>query len=266
MRHIAEGQDAVAEELLRRNLWYMSFEPQFRTPKAIMGGLKAHTVMAELLERRGTEEALAEARTMRDGVLQQLAEHEAWRTAALEETRAEAAEAVRQWREKRAKAIQQKKGGKAKGKKKGGKGKKKKGRRGKGGAKGTGTASAAAVEDEPARESAGGEAEGASAVTGAAAAEAEQKAQGEELQPPEEEEEIEDEPREECAICLQDLVLEDEEESWCDEGGEAEALVVLRCGHHFHAICGDLWCAKCADTGWGVTCPACRAAYVVRRS
>jgi hypothetical protein len=36
--------------------------------------------------------------------------------------------------------------------------------------------------------------------------------------------------------------------------------VVLKCGHRFHAICGDMWCAKCADKGWGVTCPGCREA------
>jgi hypothetical protein len=39
--------------------------------------------------------------------------------------------------------------------------------------------------------------------------------------------------------------------------------VILQCGHRFHAICGGMWCAKCAAKGWGVTCPKCRAAYVV---
>jgi hypothetical protein len=83
----------------------------------------------------------------------------------------------------------------------------------------------------------------------------------------EEEKGEEEEKREECAICLQDLELEDDEEDpWVDEGGEREALVVLRCGHRFHEICGDMWCAKCADKGWGVTCPRCRAPYVILRS
>jgi hypothetical protein len=88
----------------------------------------------------------------------------------------------------------------------------------------------------------------------------EQQTYGEVLQPREEAEK-----REECAICLQDLELEDDEDPWCDEGGEGGALVVLRCGHRFHEICGDLWCGKCADTGWGVTCPRCRAPYALVR-
>jgi hypothetical protein len=108
-------------------------------------------------------------------------------------------------------------------------------------------------------EATGGAAEGAAADEGAAAAEAEQQAPGVESQPPE------DEEVQECAICLQDLKLEDEgEDPWCDEGGEGKALVVLRCGHRsFHGICGDVWCAKCADKGWGVTRPGCRAPYAV---
>jgi hypothetical protein len=85
-----------------------------------------------------------------------------------------------------------------------------------------------------------------------AAAEAEQQGQEEE-----------EETMEECAVCLQDLQLEDDEDPWGDEGGEVEALVVLRCGHRFHEICGDMWCAKCADRGWDVTCPNCRAPYVL---
>jgi hypothetical protein len=71
------------------------------------------------------------------------------------------------------------------------------------------------------------------------------------------------EDREECAVCLQDLEVEDDEDPACDEAGEGEALVVLRCGHRFHEICGDMWCAKCADKGWGVTCPSCRAEYLL---
>jgi hypothetical protein len=77
------------------------------------------------------------------------------------------------------------------------------------------------------------------------------------------EEEAEEEAREGCATCLRDLELEDDEDPWGDEGGEGEALVVLRCGHRFHEICGDTWRAKCADKGWGVTCPACRAPHVL---
>jgi hypothetical protein len=108
---------------------------------------KPHVVLAELLERKGTKEALAEARTLRDGFEQQLARYEAWRAAAFEETRAAAAEAVRQWREERIKAIVKKKGGKSQGKGN------KKGKRGKG--KGKGASSAAAFEGQASREPAG---------------------------------------------------------------------------------------------------------------
>jgi hypothetical protein len=167
-------------------------------------------------------------------------------------------------REERSKAIEKKNGGKAKSKAKGkskGKGKKK-GRRGK--AKGQGSLAAPAIEGGPPREPVGGEHEAAAAVPGpgAAAAGVEQQAPvGEESQPPEEEEE-EEVDMEECAICLQDLELEDYEDPGGDQGGEGEALVMLRCGHRFHAICGEMWCGKCADKGWGVTCPGCRAPYV----
>jgi hypothetical protein len=131
--------------------------------------------------------------------------------------------------------------GKGKGKKKG---------KSKGKSKGKGVSSAAAIEEGPPRDPATREAEGA------AAAEAEQQGQ--------EEEEEEEEERKECAICLQDLQLEDDEEPWGDDEGEgSEALVVLKCGHRFHEICGDMWCAKCADKGWDVTCPNCRAPYVL---
>jgi hypothetical protein len=246
IKHIALGEDAEAERVLRflvthaRQEWHQRYGR-----RTIEGDLRRHTLLAELLERRGTEEALAEARMLRDGAAQQLAAHEARRAAALEETRAASAEAVRQWREERSKARDENKESKGKGKKKG----KKKGRKGR--AKGKGASSASAIEGEQPREPAGNEAEGA------ATAEAKQQAQVGESQPPGE--------REECAICLQDLQLEDDEDPWCDEGGEGEALVVLRCGHRFHEICGDMWCAKCADKGWGVTCPRCRAPYVVAK-
>jgi tetratricopeptide (TPR) repeat protein len=240
-KHMAAGEDAEAEQILRActrdmpDLW-----DELHTSKTLETVLKSPTMLAELLERRGTEEALAEARTLRDDVAQQMAKYEARRAAAWEEARAAAAEAVRQWREERIKASG-KKGGKGKGKKSG----KKKGRKGK--AKAKGASSAAVIEGEPPREPAGGQAEGA------AAAAAEAEAPVGDSQPAEQEEE-----REECAVCLQDLEPEDD-----DEGGEREALVVLRCRHRFHQICGDMWCAKCADKGWGVTCPGCRAPYVV---
>jgi hypothetical protein len=248
IRHVAKGEDAEAEEHLRGCLhsvpkeWH--HDQSRRTVEEVQ---KPHIMLAELLERKGTEEALAEARTLRDEIAQQLAEQEARRAAALEETRAAAAEAVRQWREERSKAREKKIG--SKGKKKGkGKGKKK-GRGGK--AKGKRASSAAAIEGEQAPEPCEGH---AAAVEGVAAAEGEEQ----ESQPPDEAEE-----REECAVCLQDLIAEDDEDPCGDEGGEGEALVVLRCGHRFHEICGDMWCAKCADKGWGVTCPRCRAPYVV---
>jgi hypothetical protein len=220
-------------------------------------------VLAELLERRGAEEALAEARTLRDGVTQHLARHEARRAAALEETRAEAAKAVRQWREERSRTRGEKnEGGKAKAKaKKKGKAKKKKGRK----AQGKGPSAAPAIEGEPPREPAGGEAGWAAAAEGAAAAGAQQLSAVKESSrsDAEDKEKDDEEGKEECAICLQDLELEDNEDPWGDEEGEGEALVVLKCGHRFHRICGDMWCAKCADKGWGVTCPGCRAPYVM---
>jgi tetratricopeptide (TPR) repeat protein len=258
IRCISCGADAKAEQLLRRCpcISTDSLDRRFSRKMIMEGALKTHTMLADLLERRGTEEALAEARTLRDEVAQQLAGYEATRSAAFEETRAAAAEAVRQWREERIKAIEKKKGGKTKGKKKG--------RRGK--AKGQGPPSAAMIEGEAPHEPAGGEAEaeGAAAGEGAAAAGAEQHPVGQ-AQPLDEEEETEEEEevREECAICLQDLELEDDEDSCTDEG---EVIVMLQCGHRFHEICGDMWCAKCADKGWGVTCPRCRALYVVERS
>jgi hypothetical protein len=248
IKHMAAGEDVEAEELLRPIVSALCTEwPKVYTRQMVETVARPHVVLAELLERRGTEEALAEARTLRDEVAQQLAGYEARRAAAFEETRAATAEAVRQWRRERNKAVQPKKGGK--GKKRG----KKKGEKGK--AKGKGASSAAAIEWEAPREPPGEEAAGAAVVEGAAAAEAQQQAPEGESQPPVEEEE--EAASEECAICLQDLELED------DEGEEGEALVVLVCGHRFHEICGDMWCAKCADKGWGVTCPRCRAPYVV---
>jgi hypothetical protein len=204
------------------------------TSKTIEVGLKSHTLLAELLERKGTEEALAEAKTLRDAVAQQLARHKTRNAVELEETRAAAAEAVRQWREERIKAREEMKGGK---------GKKRKERRKKAKAKAKGAPSAAGMDEDAPREPAEGEAEGA------AAAEAKQQVPVGELQLAAEEKE-----REECAVCLQDLELEDDEDPRCDDGGEGEALVVLRCGHRFHQVCGDMWCAKCADKGWSVTC------------
>jgi hypothetical protein len=253
-KHMAVGEDAQAEPILTKWLYDMRMWPEVHRSKILEVNLSPHTLLAELLERRGTEEALAQARTLRDGVAQRLAEHEAKRVAALEETRAAAAEAVRQWRKESIKA-KEKKGGKGKGK--GKKKSKKKGGRAK--SKGQGASSAAAIEGGPRREPAGGHAMGAAAMEGAAAAEEEEQAPAGESQPPDEEEEKEGEAREECAVCLQDLLAEDDEDPWCDEGGEGEALVVSRCGHRFHEICGDMWCAKCADKGWGVTCPRCRA-------
>jgi tetratricopeptide (TPR) repeat protein len=257
IKHMAAGENAEAERLLRvcthdmPDVW-----DDHHTSKTIEAVLKPHTVLAELLEGRGTEETLAEARTLRDGVAQQLAKYEARRAAAWEETRVATAKAVRQWRGERIKGRKVGGKGKGKGKKSG----KKKGRKGQLKAKAKGVSPAAVIEGGPPREPAGGEAEGAATVEGAAAAEAEAPVR-ESHQPVEEEEEEEEQQqqqqqqREECAVCLQDLELEDDEDTWGDEGGEGEALVVLRCGHRFHQICGDMWCAKCADKGWGVTRP-----------
>jgi hypothetical protein len=254
MKHLAAGEDVEAEELLRRCVYHQPPEDptHFLMGKTIEHAFKPHAVLVELLQRKGTEEALAEATTLSDEVMQQLVEQEGARVRVLEETRVAAAEAVRQWREERIRATGKKKGrkGKGKGKKKGGKGKKK-GRKGKG--KDKRASCLSAIDGKPPHEPAGGEAEGA------AAAEAEQQTSGDEKA----EEKEEESTREECAICLQDLELDDDEDLW--EGGEGEALVVLRCGHRFHAICGDMWCTKCANKGWGVTCPACRAPYLVVR-
>jgi tetratricopeptide (TPR) repeat protein len=260
IKYMAAGEDADAEPLLRLCLT----EPptakyELRTNKMFQAALRPYTVLAELLERRGTEEALAEARTLRDTVAQQLARHEEDIATLLEETRIAAAEAVRQSREERIKAKEKKEGGKGMGKKKG----MKKGRRAK--AEGKGASSAAAVEERPPGEPAGEQAEGAAAVERPAAAEAEQQAQVGESQLQEEDED-EEEEREVCAICLQDMEFDDDEDPGCDDEGEGEAVVMLRCGHRFHEICGDMWCSKCANNGCGVTCPRCRAPYVpVRR-
>jgi hypothetical protein len=251
-KHLAVAEDIEAERILR--LWI--FGPFPERPKLIRNTAvaifcKPFTLLAELLEKKGTEEALEQAMILKKEVAHHMEEYEVKRAAALEEMREVAAEAVRQWRKDRIKAVGgKKKGAKGQKKKKG----KKKGRKGK--ARSAGTRTTAAIEGAPA----GGEVEGAAAVEGAADAEAEQEAQVEDSQPPEEEEE-----REDCAICFEALELEGDEDPWGGQGGEGQALVVLRCGHRFHEVCGDMWCAKCADKGWPVTCPGCRAPYVVVR-
>jgi tetratricopeptide (TPR) repeat protein len=123
---IAAGQDAQAEHFLRVALAHqpggLMQEYSRITRKWNEAAFRPHALLAELLERRGTEEALAEARSFRDKIAQHLAKHEARRAAALEETRVAAAEAMRQWREERSKARGEKKGvgkGKKKSKKKG---------------------------------------------------------------------------------------------------------------------------------------------------
>jgi hypothetical protein len=129
-KHVAAGEDAEAEQILRYLSQIGADDEWTSTSKEIERTQKPRLMLAELLERRGTEEALAEARTLRDGVADLLAGHEARRAAALEETRTAAAEAVRQWREERNKA-KGKKGDKGKGKSKG-KGKRKERARAKG--------------------------------------------------------------------------------------------------------------------------------------
>jgi hypothetical protein len=57
----------------------------------------------------------------------------------------------------------------------------------------------------------------------------------------------EDEPPEECAICI--VVLEP----------EADELGVLVCRHRFHADCLDLWAGRCRAKDIEATCPYCRA-------
>jgi hypothetical protein len=157
MKCIAHGKDAEAERLLRRCLCAATgpLDRRLTRKTIIEGDLKFHTILAELLERKGTEEALAEARTLRDEVEQKMTRHEERRIAALEETRAEAAEAVRQWREERIKAKNQERGAKGRGGKKKGKGKKK-GRRGKTKAKGASSAALPAIEGKAPHEPAGG--------------------------------------------------------------------------------------------------------------
>jgi tetratricopeptide (TPR) repeat protein len=97
MKHIAAGEDDEAEQILRSVVerpyddWH-----ELLSKKSYEDFLRPDTVLAELLERRGTEEALAEAGTLRAEIARQIARHEARRAAALEELRAEAAEAVRQ--------------------------------------------------------------------------------------------------------------------------------------------------------------------------
>jgi hypothetical protein len=258
LAHMATGEEAEAEEILRSRLSESTEDWHHLAPNKVLEGvLRPNVVLAELLEGRGTEKARTEATMLRDAVAGQMARHGARRAAALKEIRAAAAEEVRQWRGERIKAREEEKGGKgkSKGKTKG----KKKGRKGK--AKGKGASTPAAIEGGRPHEAAGGEAEGAAAGEGAAATQAQQQPPVGGTQPPGQEQ-----SREECAICLHDLELEDDEDPRCDEGGEGEALVVLKCGHRFHEICGDMWCAKCADKGWGVICPRCRAPYVrVRR-
>jgi tetratricopeptide (TPR) repeat protein len=191
MRHIAEGEDSVAERLLRRLMPVVpadwedeSFNMNF-TSSLIESTFRPHTMLAELLERKGTGEALVEARMLRDKVAEQLSRYEAMRAAALEETRAGAAEAVRQWRGERIKAREATRRGKSKGK-----GKKRKGRR----ARGKGPSSAPAIEGEPPHEPAGEELERAAAEEegGPAAAGAEQQAPEGESAPPDDEEEVEE--------------------------------------------------------------------------
>jgi hypothetical protein len=118
----AGGMDAEAEELLRRCMYDVStklWDRRLTRKTMIEDALKPHNLLAELLERRGTEEALAEARTLRDEVAHELARYEAKTAAAVEETRAAATEAARQWREERINAVEEKKGGKGKKKGKG---------------------------------------------------------------------------------------------------------------------------------------------------
>jgi tetratricopeptide (TPR) repeat protein len=118
-KHMAEGEDAEAEQILRdslriqRGVWHVN-----HSSKQVEHNFRRECMLAELLERRGTEEALAEARTLRDEVAKQLAEHEASRAAALDETRAAAVAAVRQWRHERSKVSGKKQRGQVKGKKK----------------------------------------------------------------------------------------------------------------------------------------------------
>jgi hypothetical protein len=104
-KHVAAGEDAEAEPLLRflsqigvPDEWTSTSKAVEYTSRAAEYTQKPRLMLAELLERRGAEEALAEARALRDAVAQVLAGHEAKRAAALEETRTAAAEAVRQWR------------------------------------------------------------------------------------------------------------------------------------------------------------------------
>jgi hypothetical protein len=64
------------------------------------------------------------------------------------------------------------------------------------------------------------------------------------------ESQADEEPPDECAICLLELEEEDED----DEGG-----LVLGCGHRFHAACVEQWVDRSHSKGMRATCPMCRA-------
>lgn len=53
----------------------------------------------------------------------------------------------------------------------------------------------------------------------------------------------------ECAICLLDLVQEEEDDK------------ALSCTHRFHSDCILGWLGKCRPAGWNMSCPICRADY-----
>jgi hypothetical protein len=190
-------------------------------------------VLAELLERRGTEEALAEARTLRDGVAQQLARHEARRAAALEETRAAAAEAVRQWREERIKARGRRRGARARASKEG----QEEGEEGQGqGARGRRLLRRSRGGETAARASRGGGGGGRQRWRGLQLQRLSSRLQwGSHSRKRREREE---EAREECAICLQDLELEDDEDPWVRRGRRGGGA----CGAEVRAsLPRDLW-------------------------
>ena len=58
-------------------------------------------------------------------------------------------------------------------------------------------------------------------------------------------------------------VIEESDEVDClicsDSYLDGELVSKLECGHSFHSVCIDTWCAHCAQGGSPLTCPLCRA-------
>jgi hypothetical protein len=207
--------------------------------------MRAAELKIGLLKRKGTPDALQEAREL-EGALERMREAlEARRRAALEEAR----DSVLQGREERRGERRTRR------KKRRGKGGKRKGK-----GKGTGEIGLGGVTEGVARLDVGEEAAGgggavvdepsvaAAVQQGAASTGEEGLESGVAGQGGKEEEE-------ECAICL--TALEDNQE----EDDEADAfmdMATLGCGHRFHEQCIDSWVVSLARQKLDAECPYCR--------